>query len=146
MATELLSGKVKTVILKSVLYCDSIYIVLDRKLVIRLGKKPTLNGNELDFNEAFDYKTTLKFYNLFFKGYIGDNWIFQNIEFLIDRDRVTPNGRPLAPDGGEPTESNDSQGTRALVIIVSEPSVDVEISFGSEYMVEEFSKSGGLFR
>jgi len=107
------------------------------------GDTPTYNGEELDFDEAFDYRTTLKLYRLFFKGYVGDNWIYNNIDFLTNPKNNQPNNRPYFPDGGQ---VDDEGGMKALVITVTEPGVNPELPFDPDREVDEFAKGdSGLF-
>lgn len=102
------------------------------------GSRPTYRGAELEFEDAFDYRTTLKLYQLF-RGYIGDNWIYRNIDFLTNPNNNQPNDRPLAPDGGAPPQNG---GMKGLVITVREPGVNIEFSFDREREIEAFERGG----
>jgi len=103
------------------------------------GNKPTYRGEDLEFDEAFDYRTTLKLYSLLFKGYVGDNWVYQNVDFLTDPKNHGPNSRPLAPDGGQ---IENGGGMKALIISISDPNEYVELPFDREKRVDSFIESG----
>jgi len=103
------------------------------------GKSPTYSGQELQFEEAFDYRTTLKLYRLLFKGYVGDNWVFKNADFLTDPKNNQPDTRPLVPDGGQ---ARYDGGMKGLIISISEPDVEVELPFNRENEIETFTESG----
>jgi len=115
------------------------------QIVKSKGKKPTYKGTELEFENAFDYLTTLKFYKLFFRGHIGDNWVYQNIDFLTNRNIHTPKGRPLVPDGGESFRFGQNHGVKALVIVVKDSGLDIEYPFDLENTVESFDTERSFF-
>jgi len=85
------------------------------------GDGPTYSGQELEFDHAYESRSTLKFYRLFFEGYVGDHWIFKNLQFFPNPDKHTLTDRPVAPDGGVPQEEQGIGGANTLVISVTEP-------------------------
>lgn len=103
------------------------------------GTSPTYNGQDLEFDDAFDYRTSLKLYRLFFKGYVGDNWVYNNVSYLTDPKNNQPISRPLAPDGGEVDYEG---GVKALIVSVTQPGVNAELPFDRENEIDEFEDSG----
>jgi hypothetical protein len=102
------------------------------------GPHPVYSGEELDFDEAYGGRTTLKFYRLFFSGYVGDNWVYQNMKFLADPNNHSKIDRPVATDGGEYSQDDEVGGAKVLIVSVREPDNPVELPFDEDDTVDEF--------
>lgn len=102
---------------------------------------PKYSGRDLEFNEAYENQTTLKFYRLFFEGYVGDHWVHNNLRTLANPDKHKLTDRPMVPDGGTPQDEDEqAKGIDALVITVSEPGEEVELPFDEEDTINNFKE------
>lgn len=104
------------------------------------SKRPEYAGRNLEFDRAYERKTTLKFFKLFFKGHVGDNWVYQNTNYLTDPSSSTPIERPLVPDGGQ--DEGNRSGVRVLAVVISSPNTEVTLPFDREYAVDSFEEFG----
>lgn len=102
---------------------------------------PQYSGVDLDFDDAYGDRTTLKFFRLFFEGYVGDHWVWENLKYLAKPNKYTLDERPVVPDGGIPPEDSDIEeprGVKALVISVSESGEETDLPFSEEDTVDSF--------
>jgi hypothetical protein len=102
---------------------------------------PEYSGATLDFDDAYADRTTLKFFRLFFEGYVGDHWVWNNLKYLAEPNSHTVENRPIIPDGGSSTEESENdrlRGAKILVISVSEPGEEVHFPFSDNNTVDSF--------
>ena len=100
-------------------------------------------NNDYTLNQAVPSELTHNFYELLFQGFIGDKWVYENLDFLSNPGDYAETGRQALTDGGE--VENQDGGIDTLLIVASDTSQGISpydnLPYDEQFISEEVELS-----
>jgi len=80
--------------------------------------------DDYTMNQACPSYKVGDFYEMFFEGYIGDKWVYKNLDYLSRPDQYTATARQAIPDGGQSEE--EGRGITTFLVVATDSPDDFD--------------------